>query len=59
MDVNSTTKPAMWYRGEKLEGFDAVVPRIGASITNYGMAVIRQFEMMDVYCLTESVVLGR
>ncbi|WP_250657035.1 30S ribosomal protein S6--L-glutamate ligase [Alkalimarinus coralli] len=58
MDITST-KPAVWYNGEKLLGFDAVIPRIGASITNYGMAVIRQFEMMGVYCLTESVSLGR
>jgi ribosomal protein S6--L-glutamate ligase len=58
MDITST-KPAVWYKGEKLTGFDAVIPRIGASITNYGTAVIRQFEMMGVYCLTESVALGR
>ncbi|GLS28181.1 30S ribosomal protein S6--L-glutamate ligase [Marinibactrum halimedae] len=58
MDITST-KPAIWYKGEKLEGFDAVIPRIGASITSYGMAVIRQFEMMGVFCLTESVALGR
>lgn len=58
MDITST-KPAVWYKGEKLEKFDAVIPRIGASITNYGMAVIRQFEMMGVFCLTESVALSR
>ncbi len=58
MDITST-KPAVWYRGGKLQDFDAVIPRIGASITNYGTAVIRQFEMMGVYCLTESVALGR
>ena len=58
MDITSS-KPAIWYRGNKLEGFDAVIPRIGASVTHYGLAVIRQFEMMGVYCLTESVALGR
>jgi ribosomal protein S6--L-glutamate ligase len=58
MDITSAN-PAVWYKGEKLENFDAIIPRIGASITNYGMAVIRQFEMMGVYCLTESVSLGR
>lgn len=58
MDITSA-KPAIWYKGEKLTGFDAVIPRIGASITSYGTAVIRQFEMMGVYCLTESVALGR
>ncbi|MBY5979187.1 30S ribosomal protein S6--L-glutamate ligase [Ferrimonas balearica] len=58
IDIASTS-PAIWYKGEKLEGFDAVIPRIGSSITNYGTAVIRQFEMMGVYCLTESIPLGR
>jgi len=58
MDITST-KPAVWYKGKKLQGFDAVIPRVGASITNYGTAVIRQFEMMGVYCLTESNALGR
>lgn len=58
MDISSSN-PAIWYMGEKLEGFDAVIPRIGASVTHYGLAVIRQFEMMGVYCLTESVALGR
>jgi ribosomal protein S6--L-glutamate ligase len=58
MDIVSKN-PAVWYEGEKLEGFDAVIPRIGASVTHYGMALIRQFEMMGVYCLTESVALGR
>lgn len=58
IDIGSDS-PAIWYLGEKLEGFDAVIPRIGASVTHYGLAVIRQFEMMGVYCLTESIALGR
>ena len=58
MDINSA-KPMIYYKGEPLEGYDAVIPRIGASITEYGTAVIRQFEMMGVYCLTESIPLGR
>src|SRR5690606_2741103 len=58
MDSTSSS-PAIWYMGNKLEGFDAVIPRIGASVTHYGLAVIRQFEMMGVYCLTESIALGR
>lgn len=41
--------PDMQYRGKTLGDFDAVLPRIGASITFYGMAVVRQFEQMDVY----------
>lgn len=58
MDITSAN-PIIWYKGKKLEAFDAVIPRIGASVTHYGLAVIRQFEMMGVYCLTESIALGR
>tara|TARA_B100001540_G_C15807485_1_gene642770 strand:+ start:2461 stop:3372 length:912 start_codon:yes stop_codon:yes gene_type:complete len=58
MDINSS-EPSIHYRGDKLEGYDAVIPRIGASITEYGTAVIRQFEMMGVYSLVESIPLGR
>ncbi len=52
-------RPELRYRGEKLTGYDAVIPRIGASITFYGLAVLRQFEMMGVYPLNESVAIGR
>jgi ribosomal protein S6--L-glutamate ligase len=52
-------KPSIHYMGEKLEGIDAVIPRIGASITFYGTAVVRQFEMMNVYCVNESVAISR
>ncbi len=52
-------RPEVRYRGEALKGIDAVVPRIGASITFYGLAVLRQFEMMGVYPLNESVAIGR
>jgi len=58
MDIASH-RPGVRYRGEKLEGFDAVIPRIGASITFYGAAVLRQFEMMGVYPLNESVGITR
>ena len=51
--------PQIHYRGEVLEDFDAVIPRIGASITFYGTAVLRQFEMMNVYPLNESVAISR
>ncbi|WP_420467435.1 30S ribosomal protein S6--L-glutamate ligase [Panacagrimonas sp.] len=51
--------PEIHYRGKKLEGFDAVIPRIGASVTFYGTAVVRQFEMMGVYTLNESVAITR
>jgi ribosomal protein S6--L-glutamate ligase len=52
-------KPSIHYNGEVLEGFDAVIPRIGASITFYGTAVVRQFEMMGVFPLNESVAISR
>ena len=52
-------KSSIHQKGEALEGFDAVIPRIGASITFYGTAVLRQFEMMGVYSLNESVAITR
>jgi ribosomal protein S6--L-glutamate ligase len=52
-------RPEMRYKGEKLVGFDAVIPRIGASVTFFGTAVLRQFEMMGVYPLNESVGISR
>jgi ribosomal protein S6--L-glutamate ligase len=58
MNITSK-KPELRFQGEKLEGFDAVIPRIGASHTFYGLAVLRQFEMMGVYPLNESVAIGR
>jgi ribosomal protein S6--L-glutamate ligase len=45
----SSDAPDLQYRGKPLSHFDAVLPRIGASITFFGMAVVRQFEQMDVY----------
>ncbi|KAA3629352.1 MAG: 30S ribosomal protein S6--L-glutamate ligase [Proteobacteria bacterium] len=58
MDI-ATMRPSIYFRGEKLEDFDAVIPRIGASITTYGLAVLRQFEMLGCYPLNESVAIGR
>ncbi|AKH19782.1 30S ribosomal protein S6--L-glutamate ligase [Sedimenticola thiotaurini] len=52
-------RPSIHYKGETLDDFDAVIPRIGASITFYGTAVLRQFEMMGVYPLNESVAISR
>ena len=52
-------RPEVRYGGEKITGVDAVIPRIGASITFFGLAVLRQFEMMGVYPLNESVSIGR
>lgn len=58
MNITSK-KPELRYLGEKLLGYDAVIPRIAASHTQYGLAVLRQFEMMGVYPLNESVAIGR
>lgn len=58
MDIASH-RPGVYYASQKLEGFDAVIPRIGASVTAYGTAVLRQFEMMGVYPLNESVAITR
>ncbi|MDX1594874.1 MAG: 30S ribosomal protein S6--L-glutamate ligase [Gammaproteobacteria bacterium] len=52
-------RPSIHYNGSPIEGLDAVIPRIGASITFYGCAVVRQFEMMGVYPLNESVAITR
>lgn len=56
---SSSVKPSIHYKGEEIEHFDAVIPRIGSSITFYGCAVLRQFEMMGVYPLNESVAISR
>ncbi len=50
-------KPEIYYRGKKLEHIDAVIPRIGSSITFYGTAVVRQFEMMNVFTTVQSQAL--
>ncbi|KUI98481.1 30S ribosomal protein S6--L-glutamate ligase [Vibrio sp. MEBiC08052] len=58
MNINSE-KPEIHFKGEQLSGFDAIIPRIGASVTFYGTAVLRQFEMMGVYPVNESVAISR
>ncbi|MGD8117534.1 MULTISPECIES: 30S ribosomal protein S6--L-glutamate ligase [unclassified Vibrio] len=58
MNINSD-KPEIHFKGEELSGFDAIIPRIGASVTFYGTAVLRQFEMMGVYPVNESVAITR
>lgn len=52
-------RPSVLYNGETLPKYDAIIPRIGASITQYGLAVLRQFEMMGTWSLNESVAIGR
>lgn len=55
----SSGKPEIHYKGESMTGYDAVIPRIGASVTFYGTSVLRQFEMMGVYPVNESVAISR
>lgn len=51
--------PEIHYKGEVLKDVDAVIPRIGASVTFYGIAVVRQFEMMKIFTSVESQALMR
>jgi ribosomal protein S6--L-glutamate ligase len=55
----SRQNPELFYQGEPVGHVDAVIPRIGASITFFGLAVVRQFEMMGVYCVNESQAIAR
>ncbi len=52
-------KPSIHYKGHRLEPFDAVIPRIGASITFYGTAVLRQCEMMGMFAVNQSIAIAR
>jgi len=58
MDITSS-KPTVRYHGVELPKYDAVIPRIGASITFYGTAVVRQFEMMGTFIVNESIAISR
>lgn len=58
MNITSA-KPTIHFKGAELEKYDAVIPRVGASITFYGAAVIRQLEMMGVFCVNDSVAITR
>jgi ribosomal protein S6--L-glutamate ligase len=55
----TSSHPTLMHDGVTLPRYDAVIPRIGASITHYGLAVLRQFEMQGVFPLNESVAIGR
>ena len=52
-------KPIIIYKNERIQGIDGVIPRIGASVTFFGTAVVRQFEMMKIFTATESQALVR
>lgn len=51
--------PSIYYKGEQLEKIDAIIPRIGASVTFYGTAVVRQFEMMKTFSAVDSLAITR
>ncbi|MCG6202454.1 30S ribosomal protein S6--L-glutamate ligase [Psychromonas antarctica] len=58
MDITSNN-PTVRYKGEALPQYDAVIPRIGASVSFYGTSVVRQFEMMGTFSINESVAISR
>ncbi len=58
MSINAH-KPEVHYDGKALPRYDAIIPRIGSSMTFYGMAVVRQFEAMGVYCLNKAGPIGQ
>ncbi len=57
--ITEQKKPTIYYQGRYLNDMEGVIPRIGASVTFYGTAVVRQFEMMKVFSATESQALVR
>ncbi|MFT4993422.1 MAG: ribosomal protein S6--L-glutamate ligase [Paraglaciecola sp.] len=58
MDITSS-HPCVRYKGSPLPKYDALIPRIGASVTFYGTSVVRQFEMMGTFSINESVAISR
>lgn len=58
MNITSSN-PMVHYRDQLLDDFNVIIPRIGASITYYGSAILRQFEMMGVYSMNESTSITR
>jgi ribosomal protein S6--L-glutamate ligase len=58
MNITSA-KPTIHFQGKELPVYDAVIPRIGASVTLYGAAVVRQLEMMNIFCVNDSVAITR
>jgi len=57
--VVSRGRPSLYLRGAEVGGFDVVIPRIGTSITNYGLAVVRQFDMMGMCVLNHAIAIAR
>ena len=57
MNINSLA-PEVHYDGRVLPQFDAVIPRVGTSVTAYGMAVVRQFDLMGAFCVNKAMAIG-
>lgn len=57
--VNESGEAGLYYGDQKVENYDAVIPRIGASVTFYGAAIIRQFEVQKIFTTVKSVALTR
>jgi ribosomal protein S6--L-glutamate ligase len=57
--IGEHNNPRIIYEGEELKDIDAVIPRIGASVTFYGTAVVRQFEMQKVFTINSSIAIVR
>lgn len=53
------SEPTVWYKGEPLSGYDAIIPRIASSMTRYGSMIVRQFEMQGIYTITSSISIVR
>lgn len=53
------SQPMVWYKGEPLVGYDAIIPRIASSMTKYGTMIVRQFEMQGVYTIASSIAINR
>ena len=51
--------PNVFYKGDKLSGFDAIIPRISNNMTKYGCAIVRQFEMQGVWTASSSIAITR
>jgi len=58
MNITSNN-PSVHYDGQEISGVEAIIPRIGASVSFYSTSVVRQFEMMNIYSLNESVAITR
>ncbi|WKN40580.1 30S ribosomal protein S6--L-glutamate ligase [Tunicatimonas pelagia] len=57
--IMDDTGPSIFYEGKVLDNINAIIPRIGASVTFYGTAVVRQFEMMKVFSAVDSLAITR